>query len=205
MKTTSSVICSAFVWLALVANVSSQHVERPRPVEWNGLIYGGRFMDRILPAPIYQGLENDVWGADAVRPRDIHNGIEDPEWSYWGGNPILGKDGRYHLYIDRWREDDPRGHMAWPDSEIVHAVGDRPTGPFTFAGRVGKGHFPEITKLPDGRYGIFHFNGCYLAENLEGPWVESGEEFGFANKTVFGSLTLREDGSLLMFDRYCRV
>jgi hypothetical protein len=35
--------------------------------------------------PIHGGLETDTWGADAVRPRDIQNGIEDPDWSYWGG------------------------------------------------------------------------------------------------------------------------
>ncbi|MFU8847340.1 MAG: glycoside hydrolase family protein [Opitutales bacterium] len=198
-------ILRVLAWCCLTTTVHGQHADKPRPPEWEGLVYGGRFMDRILPAPIYKGLESDVWGAGNVRPRDIHNGIEDPDWSYWGGKPILGEDGRYHFFVCRWREDDPRGHMGWPDSEIVHAIGDRPTGPFIFANRIGKGHFPEITKLPDGRYGIFHFEGCYVAEHLDGPWLEAGETFGFNNKTVFGSLTLREDGSFLMFDRYIRV
>jgi hypothetical protein len=140
-----------------------------------------------------------------VRPRDIHNGIEDPEWSYWGGKPILGPDGQFHFFVCRWREDDPRGHQAWPTSVIVHAVSDRPTGPFIVKNEVGKGHFPEIHQLRDGRYAVFHFNGYYLADSLDGPWTPVTEDCGFHGKTLFASLTLREDGSLLMLDRYMRV
>ena len=114
----------------MAADVGAQHQDKPRPEAWNELVHGGRFMDRILPSPIYKGLETNTWGTDAVRPRDIHNGIEDPEWSYWGGKPVLGPDGKYHFFVCRWREDDPRGHQAWPTSVIVHAVSDRLTGPF---------------------------------------------------------------------------
>lgn len=124
-----------------MAGVSNaQHGNKPRPEAWNSLAHGGRFMDRTLPAPIYRGLESDTWGADSVRPRDVHNGIEDPEWSYWGGRPILEPDGKYHLFVARWREDNPRGHGGWPKSEIAHAVSDRPTGPFVVKDVVGPGH-----------------------------------------------------------------
>ena len=183
----------------------AQHEDKPRPEAWKDLAYGARFMDRILPAPIYDGLETDTWGADAVRPRDIHNGIEDPEWSYWGGKPVLGPDGQYHFFVCRWREDDPRGHQAWPSSTIVHAVSDRPTGPFIVKDEIGPGHFPEITPLKDGRYALFHFDGYYIADGLDGPWTNIIEKCGFHGKTTFGSLTLREDGSLLMLDRAMRV
>jgi len=78
------------IWLTLIAllllcladDVNAKHGDKPRPEAWNDLAHGGRFMDRILPAPIRDGLESDTWGADAVRPRDVHNGMEDPEWSY---------------------------------------------------------------------------------------------------------------------------
>ena len=122
----------------------AQHHDKPRPEAWEHLAFGGRFMDRILPAPIFEGLEADPWGTDKVRPRDIHNGIEDPDWSYWGGRPILEPDGKYHLFVARWREDNPRGHAGWPDSEIVQAVSDRPTGPFAVKQVIGPGHFPEV-------------------------------------------------------------
>jgi len=185
--------------------VNAQHGEKPRPEAWKNLVHGGRFMDRILPAPIYDKLESDTWGAGAVRPRDIHNGIEDPNWSYWGGRPILEPDGKYHMFVARWREDNPRGHGGWPKSEIVHAVSDRPTGPFLVTKRIGAGHFPEITRLKNGKYVVYHFHGCYMADNLEGPWKHfTKKELGFP-KATFGSLAEREDGSLLMLDRVMRV
>ncbi|MEN9359592.1 MAG: hypothetical protein RL095_1127 [Verrucomicrobiota bacterium] len=26
----------------------------------------------------------------------------DPDYFHWGGTPVLGDDGRYHLFYDRW-------------------------------------------------------------------------------------------------------
>jgi hypothetical protein len=191
--------------LPLLDTASAQHRDKPRPEAWEHLAFGGRFMDRILPAPIYEGLETDTWGTDNVRPRDIHNGIEDPAWSYWGGRPILEADGKYHLFVARWREDNPRGHAGWPDSEIVQAVSDRPTGPFTVTQVIGPGHFPEIHRLNDDEYVIYHFHGCYTAGSLQGPWKPlTKRELGFP-KATFGSLAVREDGSLVMLDRIMRV
>ena len=195
----------AALLFGMAVDVGAQHKDKPRPEAWKDLVHGGRFMDRILPAPIYNGLETDTWGADAVRPRDIHNGIEDPKWSYWGGKPVLGPDGKYHFFVCRWREDDPRGHRAWPTSVIVHAMSNRPTGPFVVKKVIGPGHFPEITPLKDGRYAIFHFHGYYIADSLQGPWKSVKEKCGFHGKTTFGSLTVRQDGSLLMLDRIMRV
>lgn len=204
-KNIKTVWVLAALLLGMAVNANAQHKDKPRPIAWKDLVHGGRFMDRILPAPIYKGLESDTWGVDAVRPRDIHNGTEDPQWSYWGGKPVLGPDGKYHFFVCRWREDDPRGHNAWPSSVIAHAVSDRPTGPFVVKKEIGPGHFPEITPLKDGRYAIFHFHGYYIADRLEGPWKSVKEKSGFHGKTLFGSVTLREDGSLLMLDRYMRV
>ena len=195
----------ALPMLCIASVVNAQHGDKPRPEAWNDLVHGGRFMDRILPAPICKGLETDTWGTDAVKPRDIHNGIEDPAWSYWGGRPILESDGKYHLFVARWREDNPRGHAGWPDSEIVQAVSDRPTGPFVVKQVIGPGHFPEIHRLKDNEYVIYHFHGCYTAGSLEGPWKHlTKKELGFPEAT-FGSLAVREDGSLVMLDRIMRV
>jgi len=191
--------------LGMAVEVGAQHKDKPRPEAWKDLAYGGRFMDRILPAPIYQGLEYDTWGADAVRPRDIHNGIEDPDWSYWGGKPVLGDDGKYHFFGCRWPEDSEKGHMSWPKSVMFYAVGDRPTGPFTVEEEIAPGHFPEITRLSDGRWALFHFEGYYLSESLKGPWTSVSKKEGGFPDCQMGSVTLREDGSLLMFDREMRV
>lgn len=197
---------SLFLILACMAvEVGAQHEHKPRPEEWHKLVYGARFMDRILPAPIYKGLETDIWGADAVIPRDIHNGIEDPEWSYWGGKPVLGEDGKYHFFGCRWPENAEKGHMSWPESRMFYAVGDRPTGPFIVKEDIAKGHFPEITKLSDGTWALFHFEGYYLSESLEGPWTPVTKQEGGFPDCQMGSVTLREDGSLLMFDRAMKV
>jgi hypothetical protein len=206
-------LTSAWISLALVealligmtVDVGAQHKDKPRPEAWKDLVYGARFMDRILPAPVYDGLECDTWGTDAVRPRDIHNGIEDPDWSYWGGKPVLGDDGIYHFFGCRWPEDAEKGHMSWPKSVMFHAVGNRPTGPFTVKEEIGPGHFPEITRLSDGRWALYHFEGYYLSESLEGPWtLVPKEDAGFSDCQM-GAVTLREDGSLLMLSRNMRV
>ena len=196
----------ALPMLCIASVVNAQHGDKPRPEAWNDLVHGGRFMDRILPAPIYKGLETDTWGTDAVKPRDIHNGIEDPEWSYWGGRPILESDGKYHLFVARWREDNPRG--AWR----MAGFGDR-SGRLRQANRtvcreqvLGPGHFPEIHRLQDDEYVIYHFHGCYTAGSLEGPWKHltkrrtrlPGSHIRFVGRA-------RRRCSLVMLDRIMRV
>jgi hypothetical protein len=93
-------------------------------------VRGGQFKDLILPMPIIDGLESEgIWGNENVVPRDRDNGIEDNEWCYWGGNPILGKDGNYHIAVCRWPEH--TGHHGWFESEVAHCVAENPFGPFT--------------------------------------------------------------------------
>ena len=67
---------------------------------------GGQFMDRFLPMPVQGKLTSETWGADNVKPRDVDNGIDDREWSYWGGNAKLAADGR--------RATHRRESVAWP-------------------------------------------------------------------------------------------
>ena len=61
----------------------------------------GQFIDRFEPVPLRGKLTRDTWGGDNVLPRDVSNGIEDSKWSYWGGNAVLGEDGKHHLYVCR--------------------------------------------------------------------------------------------------------
>jgi hypothetical protein len=58
--------------------------------------------------------------------------LDDPGYDIWCGALVRGDDRKYHLYYSRW----PRklGHVAWvTHSEIAHAVGNSPSGPFHFA------------------------------------------------------------------------
>ena len=170
---------------------------------------GGQFKDLILPIPIYEGLETEgIWGAEGVIPRDIHNGIEDNEWCYWGGNPIKAGDGKYHIAICRWKEE--TGHMGWFESEVAHCVSENPTGPYRVTGTiVEKGHNPEVIRLREGTY-ILHTSGgnIYSSEKMAGPWTLKGkieiDERGHKGLShLFTNLTgvERKDGSILFFSK----
>ncbi|VGO18859.1 hypothetical protein [Pontiella sulfatireligans] len=169
-------------------------------------VRGGQFKDLILPAPIVDGLESEgLWGCEKVLPRDRDNGIEDNEWCYWGGNPIKGKDGKYHIAVCRWPEKD--GHWGWPKSEVAHCVSDHPIGPYVLTKiLLKKGHNPEVMKMPDGSFAM-HINtgDVYTSDQMPGPWKLAGRikinARGLRPKMYKGSnLTteFRPDGSILL-------
>lgn len=195
-----------FLLLLLPKFTSAQVKERERPEAWDDLAFGGRFMDRFLPIPVMGPLSSDTWGAANVLPRYVENGLEDREWSYWGGNALLGPDGRYHLFVCRWREDAKKGHMEWPRSLVVHAVSEHPLGPYAVLESIGKGHNPEIFQLQDGRYVIYVYKGYYLADHLEGPWEYAKLDFDPQGKPIIEGLSnlsfaRRHNGSYLMVCR----
>ena len=74
---TYAVICLLVGPLQGQSGVSTYHVPQ-------GLVRGAAFIDRFLPVPLQGELRSDVWGAEQVIPRDVNNGIEDDEYSYWG-------------------------------------------------------------------------------------------------------------------------
>ena len=78
----------AFTVSAIMSTASGQIVDRQLPLEWANLVYGGQFKDLFLPIPMRNGFTSNTWGGKNVKSRDVTNGIEDPEWSYWCGYPI---------------------------------------------------------------------------------------------------------------------
>ena len=118
MDLRKSFLLLASLWMADAA--CAQVVERARPAEWKDLVEGARFMDRLQPM---RGtvLSSDTWGADSVRPRYVDNGIELPHTSIWGGNILMGNDGKYHLFVCGWPENSPKGHMFWPKSTVFQS------------------------------------------------------------------------------------
>ena len=69
--------------LTLGTSLKAQVTERPRPVEWEQLVPGARFMDRFLPMP--DGVKGQhIWGTDSVQNRYVDNGIELPEMFRFG-------------------------------------------------------------------------------------------------------------------------
>lgn len=198
-----------YLFLVLVGmswQSSAQFKQLERPAEWSNLVYGGRFMDRFLPIPVVGELTDDTWGADNVVPRYTDNGIEDSEWSYWGGNVLKGEDGKYHLFVCRWREDSSKGHGEWPNSIVVTAKSDNPVGPYQLEATIGKGHNPEAFRLEDGRIVVYVIDGYYIADSMQGPWRYHKFEFDNRDRPIIEGLsnlsfTRREDGSYIMVCR----
>jgi len=192
--------------LALSGPAQAQHKDVERPAHWKDLVLGGRFMDRFEPMPLLSERTADTWGVDAVKPRDVKNGIEEAEWSYWGGNVVRGDDGKFHMLVCRWPESHPKGHMAWGGSEVVRATATNRFGPYTAQQVLGKGHNPEVYRLADGRYVCYVIGSYYVADVLEGPWAKHKYRFDPRGRRIVEGLSnlsfvRREDGSFLMVCR----
>lgn len=209
MKMTNKLCLNTYVLLLgllFSIQINAQIKERERPEKWNQLVKGGRFLDRFMPISPLGKLTTQTWGAPGVIPRYTDNGIEDPAWSYWGGNILKGDDGKYHLFVCRWPENSAKGHGEWPNSEVVHAVADNTMGPFKVHEVVGKGHNPEAYRMKDGRYIIYVIDGYYLADNIYGPWKAGKFEFNPRDREIIEGLSnlsfvQREDGSFVMVCR----
>lgn len=198
-------VMGVVVWGCL--QTGAQVEERERPAEWDNLVPGGQFKDFILPIPMREGFTSDTWGGDNVKPRDITNGIEDPEWTYWCGFPVRAEDGLYHLYTARWPEGHPDGHFGYFDSDIVHATSKDPMGPYTYSDTLGEGHNPELYKSKNGNYIVYSAYGRYfLSKSLEGPWKRQTYDFHKRERYVFPryvnfSFAQRDDGSYIAVSR----
>lgn len=195
----------AIVACATALSASAQITDRPRPAEWDKLIPGGKYVDRF---EAMQGnkLSDKVWGAQEVLPRFVDNGIEHPDISFWGGNILKGKEGKYHLFVCGWPENAEKGHMEWPNSTVYHAVSKQLHGPYTIQDTVGKGHNPEAFTLTDGRIVVYVINGYYIANSMNGPWEFKQFDFNPRDRKIIEGLSnltfaRRQDGSRLMICR----
>ncbi|MCQ0110061.1 glycoside hydrolase family protein [Zhouia amylolytica] len=126
--------------------------------------------------------------------------VEDEDYTLWGASPVIGDDGKVHLFLARWPEKnvDP----AWrKSSEIAHYVADHPEGPFEFSDVVLKGtgmdtwdryapHNPEIRKIGK-KYVLLYIGntdyhqpphpanqsiGMAIAASPYGPWKKVGKD-----------------------------
>jgi hypothetical protein len=170
-----------------------------------GMVKGGHFIHRFLPMKPNAPLRSDVWGVDAVKPRDVANGVEDAEFSYWCTSVVKGPDGKYHNFVVRWPENTPKGHFEWPNSDVVHAIGNSPTGPFKIVQEIGKGHNVTAYQAKDGTWILYIINGCYRGKSLDGPWERGKLDFdtrGRRNVDMTNcTFAQRSDGSYLMVNR----
>jgi hypothetical protein len=175
-------------------------------------------IDYFQPTPIFDKLSTTAWGAAQVGPRDIHNGLEDStikQWCYWDGKIIKGPDGKYHMFASRW--DQANGHSGWGGSKAVHAVADKPTGPYVDKGLCwpdnsnGKGHNVTALALLDGTYAVLVSDtrpgDFFTSKSLDGPWAYQGsvkiDANGFSVPAAKNlSFLERPDGSFLMVSKH---
>jgi hypothetical protein len=69
--------------------------------------------------------------AGLMQPIPASAAFRDPGYFVWCGTMTQSSDGRYHLYYSRWKAE--LGMEAWvTSSEVAHAIGDSPFGPFKF-------------------------------------------------------------------------
>jgi hypothetical protein len=118
--------------------------------------------------------------------------VKEPGYTVWGTSPIVGKDGKTHLFVARW----PGEHNVDPGwrthSEIAHYLGDTPEGPFKFSDVAVKGpiekelsegklkkmqhpkgfapHNPAIHKVGD-TYVLIHITNDGLKEHPRGQYI----------------------------------
>lgn len=130
-------------------------------------------MQAIVPAlvlalcavPAMGQAAADLDLAARLQPVPASGVFSDQGYYVWCGTMVRAGDGRYHLYYSRWPK--TLGFSAWvTHSEIAHAVGDTPLGPFHFAG-VALGargrqfwdglctHNPTVLRI-DGKYYLYY-------------------------------------------------
>ena len=126
--------------------------------------------------------------------------VEEPGYCIWGCSPIIGTDGKIHLFVERW----PGTNVepGWRgESEIAHYIGEKPEGPFLFSdlALTGTGkktwdkyavHNPTIHKVGN-QYLLFYIGndnpkqpphpsnqkiGMAVSKSLYGPWERVGSD-----------------------------
>lgn len=100
-----------------------------------------------------------------LKPSRNSSVYEDTTNSYWGGSPVLGDDGRFHIFSSRFTNS--CGLNTWlANSECVRASSSSPTGPFVTEDVV-QGvfcHNPTVRKAPDGSFLMFYIGDDKSAE-----------------------------------------
>ncbi|CAA6676330.1 MULTISPECIES: glycoside hydrolase family protein [unclassified Lentimonas] len=145
------------------------------------------------------------YGADSERAwadrlEYVGIAVEEPDYHVWGASPVVGPEGRTHLFVARWPISE--GFGAWlTHCEIARYVSDSPEGPYEFKEVivVGSGaatwdhqspHNPNVQKIGD-RYTLTYIAnaggkgksrvvsqriGMMISDHPAGPWTKVGED-----------------------------
>ncbi|MDB4384833.1 glycoside hydrolase family protein [Opitutaceae bacterium] len=126
--------------------------------------------------------------------------VEEEDYHVWGASPVIGPEGKTHLFVSRWPI--AAGFGGWlTHCEIARYESDSPEGPFVFQDVVAKGtgegswdhqspHNPNVQKIGDRYALLFIANrggegsarvgsqriGMMTADQPAGPWRKVGED-----------------------------
>ncbi len=93
---------------------------------------------------VCQSLKKEKGKSFADQWEYVGIAVEEPGYTIWGTSPIMGEDGKVHLFVARWPCEfkvDP----GWrTHSEIAHYVGESPEGPFVFSDVAVKGDIDGV-------------------------------------------------------------
>ena len=160
-------------------------------------------MNRFLLSMLALGLSIGICQAEdrswADRLEYVGIAVEEPGYHVWGSSPVIGPEGKTHLFVSRWPVKDKFG--AWmTHCEIARYVSNSPEGPFVFQEVIAKGtgqstwdhqspHNPNVQKVGD-QYVLLHIAnaggarntlaasqriGMMIADRPQGPWKKVGE------------------------------
>ena len=146
------------------------------------------------------GISHKVFSAENVSDfcqslQPLGRRLETEGFYVWGASPIMGEDGKVHLFYSRWPE--KYGMGGWiHQSEIAHAVADTPESEFksvdvVFRPRGGDFwdsttcHNPHIKKV-DSKFCLFYMGnankktstkriGLSIADSVYGPWYHADQ------------------------------
>ena len=121
---------------------------------------------------------------------DFGPGVSAEKQASWGGSPMLGEDGKYHLFFSWFKSPDnatvPSIKWWYNTSVVAHAVSDAPDRGFVFKGEVlpprGKmffdgstTHNPTVVKLADRSYALYFIGlNCHNYSTHPDPNVSDG-------------------------------
>jgi hypothetical protein len=157
----------------------------------SGVISGQErsLVDYFLPMEPQGALVSEgIWGNPNVLPRDIKNGLEDPdldEWCYWDGRIVKDDQGRYHIYASRWSQSFPHSTGWKQNSKGIHAVSENIMGPYEDKGLLwpdwqeGLGHNVIGLRMRDGRYAAVSSEvtpgDIFVSDSPDGPFRHLGQ------------------------------
>jgi hypothetical protein len=119
------------LWAAVMPQLDKLQIPRNVHFQTAGsAVLGKQVAKSIQNLLVARNTSPDYDFAAMIQPVPATAKFSDPDYYIWCGTMVRGDDGKCHLFYSRWPH--KLGFKAWvTHSEVAHAVGDTPLGPFT--------------------------------------------------------------------------